>query len=305
MGRRRVGAIPPAARPMPQHLLHQLGNGAVGFPVGAEVPGRGQAGIGKEPLGKQQVGAQGFEHVLPGTGRRRRAHRNRLTGLEGPDRIGHDPLLGPVAPADHVARPGRGQGQLGRLVGAISAEAGPPTGDRQLGGRLAAAVGVMAAEGIELPVGVLPFPVVIDLVGGDQHGGAALLQGPEGFKHMAGAEHIGLPGLQRFEIAAAHQGLGGQVKHHLRLEGIQPLAQAIQIGQIGPFIAPQQGGNPQRLVETGPAPITRIQAIALHLRAPVQEPKGEPAALEAGMATEPNAAAPPELGRGGGKSSCG
>jgi cellulose synthase/poly-beta-1,6-N-acetylglucosamine synthase-like glycosyltransferase len=56
MGRRRVGPIPPAARPMAQHLLHQLGDGAVGFPVGAEVPGRGQAGIGKEPLGEQQVG---------------------------------------------------------------------------------------------------------------------------------------------------------------------------------------------------------------------------------------------------------
>ena len=121
---------------------------------------------------------------------------------------------------------------------------------------------------------------------------------------MAGAEHIGLPGLQRFEIAAAHQGLGGQVKHHLRLEGIQALAEAIQIGQIGPLIAPQQGGNPQRLVETGPAPITRIQAIALHLRAPVQEPKGEPAALEARMATQPNAAAPPELRRSRGEARC-
>jgi methionyl-tRNA formyltransferase len=85
---------------------------------------------------------------------------------------------------------------------------------------------------------------------------------------------------------------------------VQALAQAIKIGQIGPFIAPQQGGNPQRLVETRPTRGPRIQAIALHLRAPVQEPKGEPAALEARMATQPNAASPPELRRGGGEARC-
>ena len=54
---------------------------------------------------------------------------------------------------------------------------------------------------------------------------------------MQAAHHVGGPGAEGILIAAAHQGLGGQVKHHLRLEGIQSLAQAIQIGEDDDFLA--------------------------------------------------------------------
>ena len=97
-------------------------------------------------LGEPQIAAQRVEHVLPRTHGLRVADPKWLTGLDRPDRVREQPVLAPVAAADHVA--GAGGRERG---GAVAGEERRPVGrGDELGACLRARIGIISAEGIAL-----------------------------------------------------------------------------------------------------------------------------------------------------------
>ena len=214
MGGLCIDLVDPGARPVAQRLLHQLAHAVVGLQLRAETEGIGQVRAGAEALRQAQAAAERLQLVLSGPGGGRVANADRLAAPKSPHRIGHDPVGRPVAATDHVS--GAGNAKVGGLVRLAAAKAGAPASDRQFRRRLAAAVGVMAAEGIVFAVAVEPLFVALHILGGDQHRRAGRLQAAQGFQQVDCAHHMGGPGGGGLGITAAHQGLGSQVQHQLR-----------------------------------------------------------------------------------------
>ncbi len=218
--------------------------------------------------------------MLPGAGGDWIADGDRLACLESSDAIGEESVGRSVAAPDHVAGAGGGDGEVGRLVREGADEAAAPAGDRQFGAGLAGTVGIVAAEPIGLAVAPGPLLIGIHLVGGDHHHGAGVGEGPERFQQVEGAEHVGAPGAYRIGVAAAHQGLGGEVKHDLRLHTEYTALHSLLITQFDQILRefqPQAG-------EEGLIRIRR-QGQAVHLGTKLLEPEGQPGAFEAGMAS--------------------
>ncbi len=100
-----VGPCSPA--PGRHQPLDQLRNGKSLARQGAEIPGIAPGGVVglQHPSGQGEVAAERFQDVLPGPNGPRRADRHGPAGRQAADGVGHQPVAGPVAPADHVARP--------------------------------------------------------------------------------------------------------------------------------------------------------------------------------------------------------
>ena len=179
----------------------------------SEVPGFGKAGraLG-QPLREQQVARERLEHVLPGPDRGGTPDHHRRAGGEGPHAVGHEAILGPVAAADHVAGPGRGHaGRRGR-----AAEVGsPPRRGHELRAALAAAVGIVAAEGVVFAVGPPPLTVLVALVARHDDDGAKRLGMARGFEHVRRAHDVGLIGGDGVGVGAADERLSGEVEDDL------------------------------------------------------------------------------------------
>ena len=108
---------------------------------------------------------------------------------------------------------------------------------------------------------------------------------------MDRAHHIGGPGGRGLGVAAAHQGLGGQVQHKLRAgfghelihqDGIANVAEAMLKAPLQLQLGKQAGIGFGRQGKAG------------DLRPELQQPQGQPAPLEAGVAREQHTAATPE-----------
>ena len=108
------------------------------------------------------------------------------------------------------------------------------------------------------------------------------------------ALHIGGPGAERIAVAAAHQRLGRQVQHHLRLAFASDRIQGLRVADVHQMVRLQPLLHPQLLKQVGVA--VRRQAHAAHLRAHLAQPQRQPAALEAGVAGEQHPLARPEPG---------
>jgi len=63
-----------------------------------------------------------------------------------------------------------------------------------------------------------------------------MLQGLQGLQHVQAALHVGGPGAKRVAVAATHQRLGCQVKHHLRLAGLHDLDQRLRFANVGDVV---------------------------------------------------------------------
>ncbi len=165
----------------------------------------------EEPRAEEEVAAQGFEHVLPGADRIGRTHAQPSLRLHGADRIGHQPVLRPVAAADHVAGAHRGEA---RSVG-TGEERVPGACRDHLGRRLRRAVRIGPAEGIVLAILASRAAVLVALVGGHDHDRGEALHLAARLEHVHRPLDVGLPGEGGLGIGAAHERLRGEMEHGL------------------------------------------------------------------------------------------
>ena len=176
--------------------------------------------------------------------------------------------------------PARASGHRAELR--VRNEEGPVPGRRdQFRCRLAHRVNVVPAQRVVFPVGIIPLPILVALVAGDDDDGAIQLRPPHGLQQMRGADHVSLERGERFGIRAPHQRLRSQVEDHFRLDPLHGIGQALQMTDIAENLA-GKGSGLDDLVEIGLR--GRRQADAPDLGAELLQPKGEPAAFEAGMA---------------------
>src|SRR5580704_12297578 len=94
--------------------------------------------------------------------------RDGLVAMQGPDRIGYDPVPGPVATTDDIARPGHTDGLLMPVIFLWIKKRIAIAVDDDLRTGLAGAVRVMSPKVIGFPVRIYPLVVQIHLVGGNQ-----------------------------------------------------------------------------------------------------------------------------------------
>ena len=113
------------------------------------------------PGGNLQVHRQGLQHMLVGPGGVGISQHDVPPRLGRPHAVGDDPVVGVVAPADDISRPAGGHGAAPSLKEGFLVAVG-----HQLRAGLAVGVGVIAVQGVCLPVAVLPLPVVVHLVRG-------------------------------------------------------------------------------------------------------------------------------------------
>ena len=119
-----------------------------------------------------QIPGERLEHVLPGTDRRGVSHRHGFARRQVMHDVGDDPIDGPVAAADHVAGPHRGQlhtmlGQpLGREVAATIRRR------QEFRGAFAGAIGIAAAHRVGFIVRPAVVVRLVTLVARDHEHGA-------------------------------------------------------------------------------------------------------------------------------------
>ena len=90
-------------------LLGDLPNGCSSGRQWPEVPCPSQIFFpGKHLCCKKHVPGKRFQHMLPGPYCLRTPDFKLSTGYYRPDSIGNDPILRPVAAADHISSPHRG-----------------------------------------------------------------------------------------------------------------------------------------------------------------------------------------------------
>ena len=154
----------------------------------------------------------------------------------------------------------------------------------------------MAAEAIGFAVAVAPLAVFIHLVGGDHHHRAGVIQAAQGFEHIQRPHHIGGPGAEGIEVAAAHQGLGRKMQHHLGIGCRHKRSQGVGVTDVDAAVlqlASQiQGSQIEGIEEAGAG--VGGEGHAGDAGTKLEQPQRQPAALEAGVAGEQHAPAGPE-----------
>ena len=306
-----IGFVYPAAWPVHHDLLDQCADGLVGRERGAEVVGsasllqrRAVAGLQRLVLvrGELQVTGEGLQHMLPGARGGGVAHRDGLAVLQVADAVWDDAVFCPVAAADDVAGAGGGDADSRRLARVRRVEIGAAIGgDGQLGGGLAGAIGVVAAEGVILAVGAEPFAVFVALVGGDTDRGADAVAGlvarrelAQGVEQMNGAHDVGGVGLDRLAVGQSDQGLCGQMKDIVRLGSEDALRQSLAVADVQDVMFKALGET--ELVEQRGLGVAR-QGDADDTGAEHEQPFAEPRAFEAGVAGDEDGLAAVGLGQ--------
>ena len=243
-------------------------------------------------LREQQIAGKRFQYMLPGPHRCRKTQIHRLIGCKRPQAIRDQAIGGPITSSDHIACAGR------RHVSGMSIlpleETRAKARCHDLRRRLAGTVRIMAAQRVDLPIGILPFAIFIHLVGSDEHDGADRVHRPCCLQHARGAHYVGGQRAERITIALPHQGLRCEVEYDFRLRRDERRLESCQIGQIGARIRSEQGLDAGGLEQTGRR--GRVERKAMDAGREMMEPKREPAALESGVARDEDAASSPEVG---------
>ena len=169
-------------------------------------------------------------------------------------------------------------------------EAAPVGVRHQLGAGLAAAIGIVAAEGVVLAVAPQRAIVGIALVAGDDDHGFGRRTGADGLEQMDRAHHVGGVGLDRIGIGTAHQRLCGHVDDDARAGAVECGGERVRVANIGDGVVDvigEAGGVEQALG-------FRRKGVAVHLGAQAAEQARRPGTLEAGMPGEKDAPALPQ-----------
>ena len=228
-----------------------------------EVPGPCQplAVLVKQSPRELQVPRQRSEHVLPGPDGLRMAQADRLPGRERAEAIGHEAVRGPIAAADDVAGPG---GRDPGGMASVPEEARAVAGDGDLGGRLAPAVRIVAAERVGLAEGVARLHVPVDLVGRDDD------HGPHGVHRTGRLEEVGRAHdvrrerAERILVALPHEGLGGEVEDDLGPESLERGGHCGEVGEVRPGVGCQYPVDPGDIEEIRLR--GRRQGVSVHAR---------------------------------------
>ena len=283
------------AGPVQGQGLHHFRHGIVDVGGRAEVVGLA-AGL-EGPLARaQQMGAQpqiagqGLQHQLPGAGGPGAADLHGLTGGPGAGAVGHDAVGGPVTAADDVAG---SHGGAGRAVLEKALEIG--MGD-DLGAALGSGVGVVAAQMVGLAVAPDPLVVAVALVRGDEDRGFHAGALAHGLQHVEGAQHVGFEGQGRVFVRFAHQGLGGQMEDHIGAEFLHGADHGITVADVAAHVLHvlfQMHGL--EMGRAGGHAVGKAADGGAHLA----QPRGQPGALETGMAGDEHTAAFITVGKHG------
>ncbi len=228
-GRMRSGIALPPGFPAEARTerIDQFVNPAKACGIGPEIDSA-RRGLGRfhERLGEREVSSERLEHVLPGPDGIRIAQPDRLARLQRSDTVRNQPVGGPIAAADDVARARRGDRR------AAAEEALAKAAGQQLGAGLAAAVRIVSAE----PIGFLERPlravILIDLVAGDDHHALQRVEPAACLQQRPGAEDIGGVRAERIAIGFPDQRLRGHVDDDLRIGVPQRLAHLRGIADI-------------------------------------------------------------------------
>src|SRR5690606_11538126 len=108
----------------------------------------------------KKIPAERIEDMLPGTHRIRRSDERRPARGMGPEDIVHQTVVGPIAAADDIACAHRRNAASGLEKGTTIGR------NDELGGALAAAVGVMSAHRVAFTISPGPFVIFLAFVAG-------------------------------------------------------------------------------------------------------------------------------------------
>ena len=86
----------------------------------------------------------------------------------------------------------------------------------QLGTGLTVGIGIVSIQRIAFPVPILPLPVLIHLICGHIEKRAHTVRQSDALHHVHSPHDICLIGIHRILIRIPDNGLGRQMKHHLR-----------------------------------------------------------------------------------------
>ena len=140
------------------------------------------------------------------------AHPDGSSGLRGAHTIRNDAVVGKIAAADYVARPGR----RNRRCVFSTEKAADVTMRHQLRAALGIGIRIIAIQWVVFPVAPDPFLVVVDLVGGYVEHAAHCIAHPYTFQQIHRTHHVGFIGVARFPVAVTNDGLCRQMQHNLR-----------------------------------------------------------------------------------------
>ena len=203
------------------------------------------------------------------------AHGDLPAAARGPHAVGDDPVVGKIAAADHISRAGGGDGAAFVLEKGLLVAVG-----HQLGAGLAVGVGVVAIQGIRLPVAVLPLPVFINLIRGHVQKREDAAAPADALQHMDRSHHIGFIGVHRVLVGIPYNGLGRQVEHNLRPGLLEGLLQMFQIPHI-PDHAGKPGADAGDFKQAGIR--RRIQTVPGHLRTCQGQDTAQPGTFKSRM----------------------
>lgn len=241
-----------------------------------------------QALGQHQEAAHRLEHVLPGPHGEGIAERERRGCGEGAHGIRHQAVARPVAAADDIARAHRDDADRTGPHGEIAVAVGV---DHQLGRGLAGAVGLAAAEAVDLAIAPGPFLVGVDLVGGHHDDRGDAVRGAQRLEQMGRAHDVGGVGADRIGEGVAHQRLGGEVEDDLGPRGGDRVREPGRVAHVGhaavDIVGEANGGEEVRVGR-------RRQRIAGDAGAQARQPQAEPAADEAGVTRDEHPAVAPE-----------
>ena len=167
---------------------------------------------------QEEIATQRLQDMLPGANGLGTSDFNRSAGLQGPDAIGDDAILGPVTTTNHITCPTAGNGNMVGFAVVLRVEETPAPGtDGNLGSPLGRAIGIIAAHGFVFTIAPDLFTVLVALIGGNHDHHPYTVCDTGSLHDVDGAHDIGLIGLNGNLVTETYQRLGCEVEDYLGL----------------------------------------------------------------------------------------
>ena len=159
-------------------------------------------------------------------------NENRFLGRERANAIRDEPILSPIAAADHIAGSHDGQAcSGGSRVWRVEKRFTVSSRDYFRRG-LRGAIGIGSAQWIVFSMPPLPSPPVVAFVTGNADDDPNAFGSPHGFQEIDRAADIDVERFLGTLEAAADERLSGQVKNNLGLIAFQNTTQVLRIAEV-------------------------------------------------------------------------
>src|SRR6266446_5102328 len=163
---------------------------------------------------------------------------------------------------------------------------------RKLSGSFRAAVRIQPSKLVLFPVPPIQFLIQVTLVASDDHCDARRTNPPQRIENMDRTEHVGGKRLDRVLIGTAHQRLRREVKHEVRADlphaplYLAPITD-VDNAVIQPVLEPERLKQVRLRHEIPGQPVD--------FGAQLEQPRGEPGTLEAGVPDDQYTLAPVDV----------